>query len=256
MKKVSVNGVDVEYSRLVSAHPIEDAPTMVFLHEGLGCVAMWRDFPQRVADATGCAALVYSRIGYGGSGPFRAPRKPDYLHLEAVRELPALLRELGVGKSILFGHSDGGSIALLSAALTDLDPVAVVAMAPHVLVEDVTVAGVRETKAQYQRSDMAGKLGRYHLSPDVVFRAWTDIWLSPAFRDWNIEEVLPEIRCPVLAIQGEDDEYATMAQIELIASGAPDVELCKLADCRHSPHKDQPDAVIDAVQGFVGRVLG
>lgn len=255
MKSVLVNGVEVEYVRLVSAHPREEAPTMVFLHEGLGCVAMWRDFPQRVADAAGCEALVYSRVGYGGSGPFREHRKPDYLHIEAVRELPAVLRELGVKKPILFGHSDGGSIALLNAALSEIDPVALVVMAPHVLVEDVTVAGVREALAQYERSDMVERLGRYHLRPDAVFRAWTDIWLSPEFRDWNIEDALPAIRCPVLAIQGEDDEYATMAQIDLIAQGAADVELCKLADCRHSPHKDQPDAVIDAVGGFVERIL-
>ena len=147
------------------------------------------------------------------------------------------------------------SIALLSAGLGDLDPVAVVAMAPHVLVEEVTVAGVRDALALYQRSDMVDKLGRYHRNPDAVFRAWTDIWLSPEFRDWNIENALPTIRCPVLAIQGEDDEYATMAQIDLIAQGAPDVELCKLADCRHSPHKDQPEAVIEAVRGFVERIL-
>ena len=255
MKHVRVDGIEVEYVRLVSAHPRDDAPTMVFLHEGLGCVAMWRDFPQRVADASGCPALVYSRVGYGGSGPFREIRQPDYLHLEALRELPALLKVLEVGPTILFGHSDGGSIALLSAGLGDFDPVAVVAMAPHVLVEEVTVAGVRDALALYQRSDMVDKLGRYHRNPDAVFRAWTDIWLSPEFRDWNIENALPTIRCPVLAIQGEDDEYATMAQIDLIAQGAPDVELCKLADCRHSPHKDQPEAVIEAVRGFVERIL-
>ena len=155
------------------------------------------------------------------SGPFREIRQPDYLHLEALRELPALLKVLEVGPTILFGHSDGGSIALLSAGLGDLDPVAVVAMAPHVLVEEVTVAGVRDALALYQRSDMVDKLGRYHRNPDAVFRAWTDIWLSPEFRDWNIENALPTIRCPVLAIQGEDDEYATMAQIDLIAQGRP-----------------------------------
>lgn len=254
MNTVTIEGARLEYVRLPSAHPSENAPVMVFLHEGLGSITMWRDFPQRLADATGYDAVVYSRIGYGRSDPAPAPRTPRYLHEQGLEVLPQFIARLGLERPILFGHSDGASIALICAGGTATPLSGVIVMAPHVMVEDVTLAGIRVALEAYQHTDLGARLGKYHNDADAVFRAWTDTWLKPDFRDWNIEDLVPNITVPVLAIQGEDDEYATMAQIDRIAAAAPDVELSKLADCRHSPHKDQPQAVIDAVIGFVERI--
>lgn len=254
MKTITINGTRLEYVRLASAHPREGAPAIVFLHEGLGSVSMWRDFPQKVADATGCEAVVYSRAGYGRSDPATLPRAVGYMHDEGLAVLPALLAELGLERPILFGHSDGGSIALICAGGTDTPLAGVIAMAPHVLVEDISVSSIAQAKVAWTTTDLPARLGKYHNDVDAVFRGWNDIWLHPDFRAWNIEEYLPRIAVPVMAIQGEDDEYGTMDQIERIARGAKDVELVKLADCRHSPHKDQPQAVIDAVVEFVERV--
>lgn len=254
MKTITINGTRLEYVRLPSAHPREGAPAIVFLHEGLGSVSMWRDFPQKVADATGCEAVVYSRAGYGRSDPATLPRAVGYMHDEGLAVLPALLAELDLERPILFGHSDGGSIALICAGGTDTPLAGVIAMAPHVMVEDISVSSIAQAKVAWTTTDLPARLGKYHNDVDAVFRGWNDIWLHPDFRAWNIEEYLPRIAVPVMAIQGEDDEYGTMDQIERIARGAKDVELVKLADCRHSPHKDQPQAVIDAVVEFVERV--
>lgn len=256
MQHLTVQGRQLEYVRLPSAHPRPDAPPIVFLHEGLGSISMWRDFPQQVADATGCEAIVYSRYGYGRSTPRDGtPRTPRYMHDEALLALPEFLHKLAIERCILFGHSDGGSIALLNAGCTTTRPLAIVVVAPHVLVEDITIAGIEAAERVWQTTDLKARLGKHHLDPESVFRAWNDIWLHPDFRAWNIEDCLPGIACPVLAIQGEDDEYATMTQIDRIAAQAPDVELVKLADCRHSPHKDQPAAVIAATAEFVARLL-
>ncbi|MBR0568944.1 alpha/beta hydrolase [Azoarcus sp. L1K30] len=256
MKTVRIGECRLEYVRLPSSHPREAAPAIVFLHEGLGSVSMWRDFPQKVADATGCEAVVYSRAGYGRSGPAKLPRAVDYMHDEGLAVLPALLAELGLERPILFGHSDGASIALLCAGGTETPLTGVIAMAPHVLVEDISVSSIAQAKVAYTTTDLPARLGKYHDNVDAVFWGWNDIWLHPEFRAWNIEAYLPRIQCPVMAIQGEDDEYGTMDQIERIARGAADVELVKLADCRHSPHKDQPQAVIEAVTAFIERVGG
>lgn len=255
MKTLSIQGKEIEVVRLVSAHPRPGAPAMVFLHEGLGSVSMWRDFPQRVADATGCEAVVFSRHGYGKSTPIAEPRGVRYMHDEALVTLPALLDALGVEAPFLFGHSDGGSIALIHAGGAHRPLAGIIVMAPHVLVEEVSVTSIEQAKLAYRDTDLKSRLGRYHADVDSAFWGWNDIWLHPEFRNWNIEEYLPTIACPVMAIQGEDDEYGTMDQIERIAQGAKDVDLVKLADCRHSPHKDQPEAVIDAVAGFVTRIL-
>lgn len=255
MQLLTVHGRQLEYVRLPSAHPRPDAPPIVFLHEGLGSLAMWRDFPQRIADATGCEAIVYSRYGYGRSTPLEKPRAVRYMHDEALLALPELLDKLAVERSILFGHSDGGSIALIHAGGAGRPLTGVIAMAPHVMVEDITVKGIAEAEVAWQTTELRQRLGRYHQDVESTFRGWNDIWLHPDFRPWNIESYLPAITCPILAIQGEDDEYATMAQIERIAEQASDVELVKLADCRHSPHKDQPEAVIAAVADFIARIL-
>lgn len=230
-------------------------PALVFLHEGLGSVALWKDFPERVAGATGQAVLVYSRAGYGRSSPAALPRRPDYMHVEALTVLPALLDRLGIEAPILIGHSDGASIALLHAG-SGLRPVrALVALAPHVFVEDVSIANIAEARRQYDTTDLRDRLARHHAAPDEAFRGWNDVWLAPAFRDWNIEACLPGVHCPVLLIQGRDDEYGTAAQlcaIERQVGGS--VSRLELADCRHSPHRDQPEATLAAIADFVARL--
>lgn len=232
-------------------------PTLVFLHEGLGSISLWRDFPQRVAQATGCRTLVYSRYGYGQSDVLAAPRTAEYMHAEALEALPAVLAALGIERPLLVGHSDGGSIALIHAGDGRWPCAGIVVMAPHLFVEEVSVRGIEETVRVFETTDLPQKLARHHRDARRSFRGWADIWLSADFRAWNIEDAVRRLHCPVLAIQGEDDEYATLAQIERIAAlatQAPDVELLKLADCRHSPQRDQADAVAAALTAFVERL--
>ena len=253
MGEVRIDGQRLEVVRLQPVQPQRDSPVIVMLHEGLGSVSMWRDFPQRLADATGCDVLAYSRVGYGKSDPIRTQRNARYMHDEALVTLPALLDALQVERPILLGHSDGGSIALIFAGGTGRPLRGLIAMAPHVMVEPISVSSIEQAKAAYQSTDLPRRLARYHDDVDSAFWGWNDIWLHPEFRDWNIEEYLPRIECPVLAIQGENDEYGTMEQIERIARQARSVETVKLPNCGHSPHKDQPEAVLAAVRVFVGR---
>jgi len=224
---------------------------LVMLHEGLGSVSLWRDFPEQLAQATGCRTLVYSRHGYGRSSPLEAPRRADYMHEEARVWLPAILDRLGIRRPLLFGHSDGASIALIHAASRGSDVAGIIALAPHVKVEDLSVRSIAAAKTAYLETDLRTRLSRHHADVDSAFWGWNRIWLDPAFRDWNIEGLLPSIRCPILAIQGEDDEYGTMEQIESIARSAPDTRLLALPACRHSPHRDQPEAVLAAAREFV-----
>ncbi len=251
---LEVAGHRIEVERIETAAP--NRPTLILLHEGLGSVAMWRDFPGRLAHAAGCNALVYSRYGYGKSDPLAEPRAVRYMHDEALVALPELLDRLGIERPILVGHSDGGSIALIHAGARKRAVAAVVTLAAHVLVEDVSVSSIAAAKVAYETTDLRSKLARYHADVDSAFWGWNRIWLDPAFRAWNIEAYLPGIECPVLAIQGEDDEYGTMEQMRRIGAQVRDVELLELEDCRHSPHKDQPEAVLDAVTRFVDRVGG
>ena len=254
MKHVVIDGLRIEYRDIPAAQT--DLPTLVLLHEGLGCVAMWRDFPDKLAAKTGCRVVVYSRPGYGQSDPHLAPRQPDYMHREAQDILPAFLAALQIEWPLLIGHSDGGSIALIHAGTFPERVAGLVVMAPHEFIEEETLAGIRAARAFWQNSDWPQKLARYHRNPAQVFSDWNDCWLSPEFRDWNIERCLPSITCPVLAIQGEDDEYATMRQIEVIAEQVPVVQLLKLARCGHTPQRDQEAAVLDAIAAFLPRVCG
>jgi len=246
--------VDVAGHRLecVRIRGAKGAPTLVFLHEGLGSVALWKDFPARVAAATGCPVLVYSRACYGRSSPAALPRAPDYMHVEALTVLPALLDRLGIADPILVGHSDGASIALLHAGSGKRPVRALVALAPHVFVEDISIASIDEVRRQYETTDLREKLARRHADPDAAFRGWNDIWLAPAFRRWNIEGCLPGVRCPLLLIQGRDDEYGSAAQLDAIERQVGGtVARLELADCRHSPHRDQPEATLAAIADFV-----
>ncbi|MGE8689863.1 MAG: alpha/beta fold hydrolase [Achromobacter sp.] len=251
-------GRDMRLECLWIDAPRPGAPLLVFLHEGLGSVSMWKDWPRQLCVAAGCRGLVYSRYGYGQSTP-RPPREKwptDFMHGQAREALPALFRALGVDarqdKPVLFGHSDGGSIALLYAAMHPDAVSGVVAAAPHIFIEDVTLSSIEQARRAYRETDLRARLGRHHADADSAFWGWNDVWLDPAFRDWNIEEYLARIACPVLAIQGVDDEYGTLAQIRGIRRLAPQTELLEIPDCRHSPHKDQPARVIQAVAAFVG----
>lgn len=253
MPSLTVQGRRLEYHWIHATKA--DAPTVVFLHEGLGSVAMWKDFPAKLAAATGCATLIYSRIGHGKSERLPTPHQVDYMHVQALDVLPRLLAKLKIRDPILIGHSDGGSIALIHAGAAKWPVRALILEAPHVFVEDVSVTSIAAAKVAYQTTDLPKKLARYHEDPDGAFWGWNDIWLHPEFRHWNIEEFLPAIKCPVLVIQGYEDEYGTMAQLDAIerqVSGP--VELVKLHECGHSPHRDQPQAALAAMVSFMSRV--
>lgn len=232
-------------------------PLVIFLHEGLGSLSMWRDFPQRLCEAAACRGLVYSRPGYGRSTP-RAREEAlqtDFMHRQALEVLPALLDALGMDtttdKPWLLGHSDGGSIALLYAAHFAPRIAGAVVLAPHILVEDASVCSIEKVRSAYLQTDLRQRLARHHDDPDSAFWGWNDLWLMPAFRHWTIEEEIAVIRCPLLAVQGLDDEYGTLEQIRGIARQVPQTELLELSSCGHSPQRDQPEKLIAAVDGFV-----
>jgi pimeloyl-ACP methyl ester carboxylesterase len=231
-------------------------PTIVMLHEGLGSVALWKDFPQKLASRTGCGVLVYSRYGLGNSDPLLEKRPVEFMHHEGEVVLPELLDKLEICQPILLGHSDGGSIAIIFAGKYPDAVRALILEAPHVFVEDLSIASIAQAKVAYETTDLASRLGRYHANVDATFWGWNDIWLDPAFRSWNIEEYLPAIRCPVLCIQGEDDEYGTIAQVRAIEAAVPGTEVVMLAECKHSPHRDQTEKTLESMAGFVARVAG
>ena len=238
-----------------SGPAVAGRPTLVFLHEGLGSISLWKRFPDSVAEATGCPGLVYSRYGYGKSDPLDAPRAIDYMHREALEVLPDLLARLEIVQPILIGHSDGASIALIHAGAARWRVRGVVAMAPHVFVEDLAIASIAQAKVAFETTDLPARLARHHDDVASAFRGWNDIWLHPDFRSWNIEGYLRGIRCPVLLIQGHDDQHGTMAQIEAVERQvAGPVKSVKLNGCRHSPHVDQPVATLEAIAAFVAMV--
>ena len=249
--------VSVEYEWI--ARDRFGTPLVVFLHEGLGSLAMWKDFPQRLCDAAGCRGLVYSRPGYGGS-KLHDPEQAwglDFMHRQAHEVLPALFDALHVDTEMrapwLFGHSDGGSIALLYAARFPQRVAGLVVLAPHIVVEDLSVASIAKARQAFLDSDLRERLAKYHADPDLAFWRWNDIWLHPPFRDWSIADEIAAITCPLLAVQGVDDEYGTLEQIRGIARRVPHAQLLELADCHHSPHRDQPDALIAAATDFIHR---
>jgi pimeloyl-ACP methyl ester carboxylesterase len=227
-------------------------PMLVFLHEGLGSIRQWRDFPARLAQATGCPALVYNRYGYGDSEVLAEPRRGTrFMHEEALESLPAVLAALGIEAPVLVGHSDGASIALIHAGAGHAVR-GLALMAPHVFVEDVCIRAIEEAKRQFETTDLPARLAKYHRDARKTFYLWNDVWLDPQFRSWNIEEYLPAIRCPVIAIQGYDDPYGTMAQIDAVARQVKGrCELVKLERCGHSPFRDQADASLNAIAAFI-----
>ena len=226
-------------------------PTIVMLHEGLGSVAHWKDFPFLLAKDTGAGVFLYSRYGHGGSDPLRELRCVSYMHHEAQVVLPEILEKAGIERPVLFGHSDGASIALLYAGLFPDSPAGLVLEAPHVFVEDITVSSIAQARVLYQETDLAKKLGRYHANVDSLFWGWNHIWLDPAFRAWNIEPLLDLIRCPVLVLQGAQDEYGTTKQIEAIQRRIPAASAIILENCKHAPHRDRCGATLSAVGMFL-----
>lgn len=223
----------------------------MLLHQGLGSATMWRDFPARLAERTGCGVLVYSRYGYGKSDVAGGPRPPDFMVVEGAQVLPEVLAQRALDEVILVGHSDGGTAALVYAAHGHPLRAAIV-VAPHVRDEEITWRAIAEQRAQWPQSDLRARLARYHRDPDAMFYSWADVWLSPQVRGWSIEPLLPRIRVPLLAIQGERDSHGTMLQIDNIArlTGGP-VRLEKLADCGHDPFRDQPERTLELCAAFV-----
>ncbi|HVE48026.1 MAG TPA: alpha/beta hydrolase [Casimicrobiaceae bacterium] len=233
-----------------------DRPLVVFLHEGLGSRSMWKDFPRTLCERGGLRGLVYSRPGYGRSTPRGGDERwtPDFMHTQAHEVLPKLLAAVGLPereRPWLFGHSDGGSIALLYAARYPNAPAGVICVAPHLFVEPVSIASIENAREAFMTTDMRSRLARHHDDVDSAFFGWNDIWLDPAFASWNIVDELRSIVCPVLAVQGEDDEYGTFAQVKSVVSAVPHTKLVKIARCGHSPHRDQPERLLSATIDFV-----
>ena len=263
-EKTDVFGIQLE-TQFIPAPAGQEHPVLVFLHEGLGSVRMWRDWPQRLCQQLGCAGWVYSRQGYGQSdavadvrgaaqqspdGHIRSGRlQPDYMHREAQLILPELLDRWGIQKPVLIGHSDGGTIALLHAAHHDVH--ACITMAPHVMVEDMSIEAIQLAREAFEKGSLRERLKPFHLDVDCAFWQWNDVWLSEGFRSFDIRDALTKVSAPVLAIQGVDDPYGSMAQIDDIARHAPQTQRLKLADCGHSPHRDQPLAVSQAIGAFL-----
>jgi pimeloyl-ACP methyl ester carboxylesterase len=233
--------------------PESDYPVVVFLHEGLGSVAIWRDFPERFCREHGFTGLVFSRYGYGQSTPRPAEERwsSTFMHEQAFEAVPAFLASLNVERPWLFGHSDGGTIALLYASRFSDRIVGISVVAPHIFMEEINIGNLSKMRETYLTTDLPSKLQRYHADVDSAFWGWNDAWLSPAFREWSIEDELSSISCPVLAVQGKDDDYGTLEQIYGIKKKVPDAEVLVLPNCGHSPHRDQPAELSKEVGRFI-----
>ena len=246
---VSVDGVRLEYAW--HGPPPADAPTLVFLHEGLGSISQWRKFPAELCSRVACGALVYSRCGHGRSDALTAPHGIRFMHDEATAVLPQLLDVFEIRRPILVGHSDGASIALIHAG-SGGDPFAMILEAPHVFVEEVTVTRIAELRELYRTTDLRTRLARHHSNVDALFQYWTDVWLRPEFRRWNIEAYLAEVQCPTLVLQGKQDEYGTGRQVDtIIAALGGRCEGIMLDRCGHAPHVDQRAAVLEIMARFI-----
>jgi pimeloyl-ACP methyl ester carboxylesterase len=227
-------------------------PALVFLHEGLGSVGLWRDFPARVAAATGRCVLVYSRFGHGDSDPPARPRTPRFMHEEALETLPALLDRLDLRDPVLVGHSDGASIALIHAGTAGRPVSGLALLAPHVFVEDVSIEGIEAARRAFAETDLPARMARHHRDAEATFRAWNDAWLAPEFRSWNIEDVLGGIACPVLVVQGTRDQYGTLAQVDAIERGVRGPFRRLVLDVGHAPHLEAPEETLAAIVDLVG----
>ena len=237
----------------------QEAPTLIFLHEGLGCMEMWRDFLAKLAEATGCGAFVFSRLGYGRSDPCELPRPIHFMHHEGLTVLPEVIRAAGIRECVLIGHSDGGSISIIYAGGTEAKPVrGIITEAAHVLCEDITVRSIEGAKFNYENNDLKPRLMKYHgANTDCAFWGWNRVWLDPGFRNWNLEKYLPGIQVPMLVIQGQDDEYGTLAQVDAISRQAgKGAEVKIFPDCGHSPHKDQTEKTFAAMKHHILKILG
>jgi pimeloyl-ACP methyl ester carboxylesterase len=237
-----------------AGNPEASGPVLVFLHEGLGCVALWKNFPDRLAAMTGNRVFVFSRSCYGASSVARYPRTVQFMHTEGLEILPKVLDAAGIDEAILVGHSDGGSISLINAGgVKDPRIKALVLEAAHVFVEDLSIHGIEAAKVNYETGKLREGLTRYHgENVEEAFWGWNNTWLNPEFRDWNIEEFLPGVSVPTLVIQGEDDAYGTLKQVEsIVAQVSGPVEKFVIPACGHSPHSEKPEETLSAMAGFI-----
>lgn len=251
---LTAGGVTLEWATW--GRPPAEAPTIVLLHEGLGCIALWRDFPAVLAQATGMGVFAYSRAGYGQSGPAVLPRPLDYMTREAVEVLPEVLQKAGLGRFLLMGHSDGATIAAIHAgSVFDPQMRGLILMAPHFFAEPDGLAAIEQARGAFDAGDLRAKLAKYHADPDCAFRGWNDAWLDPDFTRWNVEDVIDHFRVPVLAVQGDADAYGTLRQIDVIHERSPaPVDRLVLPDCGHAPHLERGAETIAAISEFVARL--
>jgi pimeloyl-ACP methyl ester carboxylesterase len=250
-----IGSSDLEY-RLIGPAP-DRAPTIVMLHEGLGSAALWGDFPDRLQASTGAGVFVYSRAGYGASTPAKLPRPLDYMHIEALEVLPKLLGQIGFRRGLLLGHSDGASIAAIYAgSVQDHRVQGLALIAPHFVVEDISVTSIAAIKTAYESTDLKSKLARWHTDVDNAFYGWNGAWLDPKFRNWDISEYLAYIRVPVAILQGMDDEYGTIRQVEIAQEECYcPVDVTEIPGAGHQPHREAPGATLDAILEFANAVL-
>ena len=244
-----VNGRWLEVSRIEGRRA--DLPTIVMLHEGLGSVAHWKEFPDRLAQETGASVFVYSRYGHGASDELQEARSASYMHHEAQVVLPEILQKAGIERPVLLGHSDGASIAIIYAGTSPDSPAGMILEAPHVFVEDLSLASIAQARVNFEQTDLPRRLARHHANAESLFWGWNNIWLHSDFRDWNIESFLDRLRCPVLVLQGAQDEYGTIKQVEAIQARIPWASAVILENCKHAPHRDQCEATLSAISQFL-----